>query len=106
MAGDLAAEGKVTDAQMAPQTDYRADLEVRKGDKLIVRTAIAGQKQGNNLIYVFEIARDCIKDSRFSLSENYEGRTIEPSRSFGADIYQVDLKEFDRRIEASIPQHP
>lgn len=103
-AEDLTNE-KVIDAPMALQTDYKADLEVRKGDKLIVRTTVAGQKQETNLVYVFEIARDCIKDSRFSLAENYEGKATEHLRTFG-EICQVDLKEIDRRIEASIPQHP
>ena len=102
VAGEFAlVEGKAvidarTDARISMQADYKADLEVRKGDKLIARTPVAAEKQGNNLIYAFEIARDCIKDSRFSVMES----------GFGPEIYEVDLKEIDRRIEASIPEHP
>lgn len=91
-----AVTGGQTDARTAMIVDYKADLEVRKGDRLIARMPVGAEKQGNNLIYAFDIARDCLKDSRFSVMES----------GFGPEIYEVDLKEIDRRIEASIPRHP
>jgi hypothetical protein len=45
-----------------------AHFEARKGNQLIARTTLAREEQGNNLVYTFEIAQDCIRDSRFSFS--------------------------------------
>lgn len=74
--------------------EYRAELEVRQGGKLIARTPVAAAREGNNVVYNFELSRDAIKDSRFSVGRN------------SPVIYEIGLKEIDRRIEAALPQHP
>ena len=88
------------------QRNYSAYLEVRKGDQLLARTTVAAETQGNNLVYTFDLAHDCIKTSRFTVTEGVIPSTAGQVRSFWGDMYEVDMKEIDRRIQAAIPQHP
>jgi hypothetical protein len=100
--GVIMIEGKGVDFQ----DNYAAYLEVRKGQQLIARTTLAPEKQGNSLAYAFDLARDCFKDSSFSFSEGVVPTANGQHRSFMGDMYHLDMKEIDRRIQASIPQHP
>lgn len=88
-----------------------AELEIRKGDKLFGKMRLAPQKQEepntDKIIYVFDLSKDCIRDSRLSIWENVRHKeNAQPRRLGGGSLFQLNFAEIDRRIQASIPQHP
>jgi hypothetical protein len=87
-----------------------AELEIRKGDKLFGKMRLAPQKQEENskdkIIYVFDLAKECIRDSHLSIWENARHKDDSQPRRLGGSLFQLNFVEIDRRIQASIPQHP
>ncbi|HEY0073833.1 MAG TPA: hypothetical protein VGB77_07000, partial [Abditibacteriaceae bacterium] len=86
------------------------ELEIRKGDKLFGKMRLAPQKQKENskdkIVYVFDLARECIRDSRLSIWENVRHKDDTRPHRLGGSLFQLNFAEIDLRIQASIPQHP
>jgi hypothetical protein len=83
-----------------------ATLEIRSGDKLLARTSVAGEAKDDTMVFSFTLARECIAQSHFTLSEYVQHKDPAQPRFLGGVMFELDLSDIDKRLQATTPQHP
>jgi hypothetical protein len=104
----MASELRTLPDSKLPDLNFNnfAMLEVRSGDKLLASTRVAGEAKDGTIVYNFTLARDCIAQSRFLMSEYVENKDPARPRFFGDMMYELDLADIDKRLRAAVPEHP
>jgi hypothetical protein len=82
-----------------------SELEIRRGDKLLAKTSVACEESPEKRVYAFSLARDCIPQSRFRITEHRVFKDPE-RQSRGGAIYECDIAEIGASAQAREPQHP